>query len=102
MNDQFSRFDGYLCGAGNATLYGESCRTCYTDVHEAREVERRLRLGETAGMSDIESEDMLEDAREERGRHVVMCDTLRPPSSPDCTPQCLAKTDTVSGQMMMW
>ena len=59
-------------------------------------MERRLRLGETAGMSEIESEDVLDDIQEERARHVVMCDTLRPPPSPDCTRKCLVKTDTVS------
>lgn len=76
-------------------MFGESCRTCYTDVHAAREVERRLRLGETVGLSDIESEDVYDDRREEGGRHVVMCDTLRPPPSPDCTRQCRVKIDTV-------
>ena len=97
------RFGGYLCGAGNATLYGESCRTCFTDLHEAQEVERRLRLGEAVGMNDIDSEDALDDLAEERGMHVVMCDTLKPPPSPSCTRKCHVKTDTVSRRSMwLW
>eukprot|EP00752_Nemacystus_decipiens_P004759 g4334.t1 len=48
-----ARFGGHLCGAGNITLFGEHCRTCYTDLDEARAAEtllaehERMELGRT-------------------------------------------------------
>lgn len=74
------RFDGYLCGAGKSSKFGASCRLCYTDVVEARKVERVLRAGE-----DGEGE----------AKHVIMCDTMRPPEAEECNEKCSLKQDTV-------
>ena len=68
------RFGGYLCGAGNSIKFGAVCRLCFTDVAEARKVENRLK----------------------DGKHVIMCDTMRPPPAVDCSDECSIKTDTVS------
>lgn len=84
--DQGGRFDGYLCGAGDSATFGEGCRTCYTDQAKAAKAEEELRLDEGPGDS----------AR--HGRHVIMCDTLRPPSSPECSSKCSIKPDTVSAE----
>lgn len=79
--DLNNRFDGHLCGAGNANKFGSSCRWCYTDQRAALVAEEALRR---ADGSDVEP------------KHVIMCDTLRPPSALDCSSKCALKTDTVS------
>lgn len=84
--DQGGRFDGYLCGAGDSATFGEGCRTCYTDQAKAAKAEEELRMDEGPGDSD------------RHGRHVIMCDTLRPPSSPECSSKCSIKPDTVSAE----
>eukprot|EP00903_Cladosiphon_okamuranus_P019226 g17680.t1 len=68
-----SRFDGYLCGAGDSAKFGGMCRLCYTDVAEAREAESKL--------AD--------------GLHVIMCDTKLPPAAADCSDECRLEKDTV-------
>lgn len=83
LGHQGIRFDGYLCGAGDPTTFGQGCRTCYTDENMAMEAELALRSDE--GTTDSER----------HGRHVIMCDTLRPPSSPECSSKCSIKLDTV-------
>ena len=77
------------------SLYGEECRTCYTDEVKAVEAERRLRLSDL-GESDDGDEDRAQANGDRYGEHVIMCDTLRPPSSPDCNSKCRIKLDTVS------
>lgn len=89
------RFDGYLCGAGDPSLYGEECRTCYTDEVRAVEAERRLRLEDNSD-SDDGDEDRTQEKGDRHGEHVIMCNTLRPPSSLDCNSKCRVKLDTVS------
>lgn len=82
------RFDGYLCGAGDDSRYGRSCRACYTDPEAAAREEMRLSavgVEDGVGMGGARSE----------GRHVIMCDTLRPPSALECSPKCDKKVDTV-------
>lgn len=79
------RFDGFMCGAGDPSRYGKSCRTCYTDDKEAAKVERILRKREHSGKMD--------------GKHVIMCDTLRPPAAASCDPKCAMKTDTVRASL---
>ncbi|CAM9634328.1 unnamed protein product, partial [Scytosiphon promiscuus] len=128
--EQGVRFDGYLCGAGDPSLYGESCRTCYTDEDLAREAERILRLGLSVDSVDDDAfahnmrhqprQQMLQQRpqenggsgdggsgvgggsgsgsmydQEEDGRHVIMCDTMRPPTSRECSQKCSVKPDTV-------
>lgn len=72
-----------LCGAGDEERYGGHCRRCYMDADEAIEAERVL-------------ERQAGQAGQEGGQHVVMCDTLRPPQSTNCSLKCAAKVDTVS------
>ena len=67
------RFDGYLCGAGSSIKFGAMCRLCFNDVEEARKAESRLK----------------------NGKHVIMCDTMRPPAAVDCSDECTIKKDTV-------
>ena len=96
------RFDGYLCGAGEPSLYGEGCRTCYTDEVRAVEAERRLRLDDNIAIdSDDGDEDMPQEDGDRRGEHVIMCDTMRPPSSPNCSSKCRIKLDTVSAYIQV-
>lgn len=64
---------GYLCGAGDSSRFGGMCRVCFTDEDVARKAQRK-----TSG-----------------GRHVVMCDTMRPPPAAECTDTCGLKKDTV-------
>lgn len=75
-----NRFDGYLCGAGDPLRFGSSCRTCYTDHEAALVAEGELRL---------------EDPFTSEPRHVIMCDTRRPPEARECSAKCTLKTDTV-------
>ncbi|CAM9382971.1 unnamed protein product [Choristocarpus tenellus] len=83
------RFGGYLCGAGDATRYGDGCRLCYTDLDEAQTADEALR------------EHRIRDTREglqedcEEGRHVIMCDTLAPPPARGCHSDCTQETKTV-------
>lgn len=79
--DEGNRFGGYLCGAGDPDKYGESCRECYTDQQAALVAEKALR--------HVDSPDT-------DTKHVIMCNTKRPPSSMDCSSKCALKTDTVS------
>eukprot|EP00903_Cladosiphon_okamuranus_P005533 g5510.t1 len=77
------RVGGKDCGAGDKERYGSDCRRCYVDIDEALEAERVL-------------ERQARQAGEETGRqHVIMCDTLRPPQSTNCSVKCATKTDTV-------
>ena len=64
---------GYLCGAGDSARFGAMCRVCFTDEDVAREAQRK-----TNG-----------------ARHVVMCDTMRPPPASECSNACGLKKDTV-------
>lgn len=79
-----SRFDGLFCGAGDPEKFGPSCRLCFTNAVEARKAELELRR-------ENHTKDTFG-----RDRHVVMCDTLRPPEAVDCEAKCAMKTDTVS------
>lgn len=96
------RFDGHLCGAGNASVYGEACRTCFTDEVKAIKEDKRLRLEEDEqreergddGKDDEEKEDFL-------GKHVIMCDTMRPPTALGCSAKCNIKVDTVSLNLLI-
>lgn len=74
---------GKVCGAGDEERYGSDCRRCYVDTGEALEAERLL-------------ESQARQAGLEGGRHVIMCDTLRPPQSTNCSLKCATKVDTVS------
>ena len=79
-----NRFGGYLCGAGDSQKFGGSCRLCYTDQEAALRAEAELRK-----MDDFYAEGDAE------ARHVVMCDTMRPPSALGCSSECADKKDTV-------
>ena len=68
------RFGGYLCGAGDTVKFGPMCRLCFNDIKEARQAESRLM----------------------DGKHVIMCDTMRPPAADDCSDECALETNTVS------
>lgn len=77
-----ARFGGFLCGAGDADKFGETCRLCYTDVYLANQMQAKL----------MKSTDVLEG---EETRHVIMCDTMRPPEALECSDHCASKKDTV-------
>lgn len=79
------RFEGLLCGAGDAEEFGIHCRLCYTDVAEARKAEEALRSDNRTAETGV------------RGKHVIMCDTLRPPQAAVCSEKCARKVDTVRG-----
>ena len=68
------RFGGYLCGAGDTVKFGPMCRLCFNDIKEARKAESRLM----------------------DGKHVIMCDNMRPPAAVDCSNECALETNTVS------
>lgn len=87
------RFDGYLCGAGDKSRYGRSCRVCYTDPEVAAREEMRLRA--VAAEDGVGLDGVGLDGARSEGRHVIMCDTLRPPSALECSPKCDKKVDTV-------
>lgn len=76
------RFGGRTCGAGDEKRYGSHCRLCYVDADEALRAERLL-------------ESQQRQAGHEGGQHVIMCDTMRPPESPNCSLKCATKLDTV-------
>lgn len=80
--DLHGRFGGHLCGAGDSAKYGSSCRLCYTDQVAALAAEAELR-----------NMDSVDDAA---GKHVIMCDTKRPPAALECDAKCDLKADTVS------
>ena len=75
------RFGGHLCGAGDSARYGSSCRLCYTD--------QVMALAAEADLREWDSEDA-------EGKHVIMCDTMRPPAALECDDECALKADTVS------
>ncbi|CAM9281756.1 unnamed protein product [Ectocarpus fasciculatus] len=75
------RLRGHNCGAGDPSLYGSTCRSCYTDEKEALAVDRSL--GNASSDSFV------------AGAHVVMCDTGEPPQAPTCSPACRSIADTV-------
>ena len=72
-----------LCGAGDEEKFGRHCRACYLDEGEALEADRLL-------------EAQARQAGQDGGQHVIMCDTMRPPQSTDCSLKCATKSDTVS------
>lgn len=78
-----ARFGGFLCGAGNTRKYGAMCRMCYVDLDSAIQADRQLRV------SRVHQEDS-------GAKHVIMCDTLKPPQVPDCSEECTTRKDTVS------
>lgn len=78
------RFDGHLCGAGNSRKFGTNCRLCYTDQEKALRADEALRgTGRLSGGGG-------------EARHVIMCDTMRPPAALACSRGCAEKKDTVS------
>lgn len=79
------RVGGMLCGAGDEERYGMGCRQCYLDNDEALRAERLL-------------ESQARQSGHEGGQHVIMCDTMRPPQSTNCSKKCATKLDTVSAR----
>lgn len=75
-----SRFGNHLCGAGDPSRFGSACRSCYTDQVAALEADKRLR------------ENPDPDGRE---KHVIMCDTKRPPEALICSAECNSDHYTV-------
>ena len=82
-----TRFDGFLCGAGDTDRFGSMCRLCFVDGEEARRQEQSLALTR----SDLEGG--------KEASHVVMCDTMRPPEAAECSDKCGRKKDTVREQL---
>lgn len=87
-----ARFDGFLCGARNAELFGDMCRLCYVCPHEARKAERAIRSYVSNG-----------GAGEKHA--VIMCDTMTRPvpegtvaNAAGCSDECADRKDTVSPQ----
>lgn len=74
-----ARFDGFLCGAGNADKYGAMCRLCFTDIEEARGVQRVLAENSNGAIDE----------------RVIMCDTMKPPEDIGCSTECHSKSYTV-------
>lgn len=81
------RFDSFLCGAGDASKYGRSCRTCYTDPEKGLKADRLII--EAALEKDGHG------GEDSQRKHVIMCGTLRPPSDAGCTRKCSMSVDTV-------
>lgn len=75
------RFGGHLCGAGDESKYGPACRTCYTDLSDALAADREL--GDDGNSKPS-------------GKHVIMCDTVKPPQDTECSAACSKQRDTVS------
>ncbi|CAM9477738.1 unnamed protein product [Ectocarpus sp. 8 AP-2014] len=75
------RFRGHNCGAGDPSLYGSTCRSCYTDEEEALAADRSL--------GNASSDPFR------AGAHVIMCDTGEPPQASSCSPACRSMADTV-------
>lgn len=73
------RFGGHLCGAGDVSWFGSSCRLCYTDQDAALAADLAL------ASPDAESSDL----------HVVMCSTTKPPADVRCSPGCKKTDDAV-------
>lgn len=78
-----ARFDGFLCGAGDVAKYGPMCRTCYVDLEAALKVDRQLMASH-------------DDRTDSVAKHVIMCDTGRPPEASSCSEECTLQTNTVS------
>lgn len=77
-----NRFGGFLCDAGYGGKYGAICRLCYVDKDEAIKTERHLR-------------ELYNDGSESEPKHVIMCDTMRPPPAPQCSVECEMKRNTI-------
>lgn len=75
------RFGGYNCGAGNSSMYGNSCRLCYTSQSAALVADREL-----APLNELPSAD---------AHHVVMCDTGKPSPASNCSAECANHENTV-------
>ncbi|CAM9279034.1 unnamed protein product, partial [Ectocarpus sp. 12 AP-2014] len=75
------RFQGHNCGAGDPSLYGSTCRSCYTDEEVALAADRSL--------GNASSDPFL------AGAHVIMCDTGEPPQASSCSLACRSMADTV-------
>lgn len=79
-------------------MFGDHCRLCYTDQEAALRADRELEqqykvttVAKTATGKRYEG-----GVTESTRKHVIMCDTKRPPEALECTPECTKKTDTVS------
>ncbi|CAM9766040.1 unnamed protein product [Scytosiphon promiscuus] len=75
------RFRGHGCGAGDVSVYGRSCRTCYTNQQDALQADRDL---ETSRLTSVSS-----------AAHVVMCATGLPPPALDCSAECQESVNTI-------
>lgn len=94
------RFDGFLCGAGDSGVFGDTCRLCYLFEHQARKAERALRSSSPAAAAAA--------AGGVDGRAVIMCDTMEPPEPEErgsaavvdvvtgCSNECSRHASTVS------
>lgn len=77
------RFGGLNCGAGNPEQFGRECRMCYNDLTKGREAEAHLvQKNAVRGAGFVQE-------------HVIMCETLLPPSTLACISKCTKKVDTV-------
>ncbi|CAM9769234.1 unnamed protein product [Ectocarpus sp. 6 AP-2014] len=96
--DEASRFDNHLCG--DSTLFGDQCRLCYTDRATALRADRELaQQYKVTTVANTSTGKRYEGGGSESIRkHVIMCDTKRPPEALECTPECAKKTDTVCDQ----
>ncbi|CAN0034630.1 unnamed protein product, partial [Scytosiphon promiscuus] len=75
------RFGGHGCGAGDLSVYGRSCRICYTNQQDALQADRDLeRSRPTFALS---------------AAHVVMCATASPPPALDCSAECQESVSTI-------
>ncbi|CAB1101450.1 unnamed protein product [Ectocarpus sp. CCAP 1310/34] len=71
----------WSCGAGDEERFGKHCRSCYFDAEEALKADRIL-------------QNQAREVGEVQPRHVIMCDTLRPPEASTCSLKCALKKDT--------
>lgn len=65
------RFGGHLCGAGNVSLYGEHCRTCYNDLEEARAAENLLAEEERIEFKRRRADKIWRSGKEQKKRRVL-------------------------------
>lgn len=77
------RWSGHNCSG--------SCRLCYEDLDAARAAERKLYTTQSKHESGVH-EDLGSCGMRP---HVMMCNTRRPPSSANCSLQCISKKESV-------
>lgn len=83
-----------LHNPGAPEEYGNHCRLCYNDRDAALRADRDLAEQSKVAAGGEVLPNVANEGR--AGKHVIMCDTKRPPEALDCSSECTQATDTVS------